>query len=225
MSAGSVNRDKGVDVLIEAAHQLRRLGVDRFVMDVYGKVGDPTLPEMMSEYDLGGHVTLRGPRPHHELIELYGRYDVFAFPTQEREPFGLVPLEAASRGCVPVITRRCGIAEWLVHGVHCLKAERTAGSFAKVLRDLADGSVPLEPVGRRAEEAAWRDFHLDNIVPRIERVLREASARSRAGAGPPGDAYRLARLAEHVAEGLVREATADDVARGMFRQGLREARA
>jgi glycosyltransferase involved in cell wall biosynthesis len=219
ISAGSVNRDKGVEVLIEAAHRLLGMGVDRFLVDVYGKVGDPSLVEMVHALGLDRHVTFQGPRPHRELMEIYGRYDVFAFPTNEREPFGLVPLEAASRGCVPVITRRCGVAEWMVHGVHCLKAERSADSFAGALRDVALGETCLEPLARRASEAAWSDFHLDHVLPRIEGVLWEASARPRVGAGSPSEAYRLARLAEPLAEGLIQEMTADDVRDGRIQVG------
>ena len=87
-----------------------------------------------------------GVRPHAELLELYGEYDVFAFPTRDREPFGLVPLEAAARGCVPVITRRCGIAEWLVHGVHCLKVDRSCRGLRGRLGAILEGEIALEPM-------------------------------------------------------------------------------
>jgi glycosyltransferase involved in cell wall biosynthesis len=150
-------------------------------VDIFGKVGDRSLPGMVRALGLDGFVTMKGPRPHEELVELYGEYDVFAFPTSEREPFGLVPLEAAARGCVPLMTRRCGIAEWLVHGVHCLKAARSPEAFARALHDVARGATPLEPIARRAAEVAWGDFHLDAILPRIETVLADAAQSDRAG--------------------------------------------
>jgi glycosyltransferase involved in cell wall biosynthesis len=122
-----------------------------------------------------------------------------------REPFGLVPLEAAARGRVPVISQRCGIAEWLVHGVHCLKVERTADAFARTFRSILEGEIALEPIARRAEAAAWRDFHVDAILPRIERTLAAAARQSRDGGGTSAEAYRMARLAEQLAQAFIQE--------------------
>jgi glycogen(starch) synthase len=205
MSAGQVSRHKGIDTIIEAAARLRDGGCHDFVMDIYGQIYSPHFADAIRKFDLARHVTLMGPRTQAEIMALYGRYDVFAFPTMEREPFGLVPLEAAARGCVPVITRRCGIAEWLVHGVHCLKAARTPQAFAQLFRSIQSGEIDLEPIARRAEVAAWRDFHIDAILPRIERKLDAAARQSRAGAGTSADAYRLARMAEQLTQVLIQE--------------------
>jgi glycogen(starch) synthase len=97
------------------------------------------------------------------------------------------------------------VAEWLVHGVHCLKAARTAAALAEVFRQVIEGEVLLDPIARRGEEAAWRDFHLDTILPRIERSLHQASRSSRPhrNAGTATEAYRLARVAESLAYGFV----------------------
>jgi glycosyltransferase involved in cell wall biosynthesis len=146
--------------------------------------------------------------PHALLLEAYRDYDLFAFPTLEREPFGLVPLEAVARGCVPIISRRCGIAEWLVHGVHCLKAERTPESFARVFAEVIERRIDLQPLARRGATAAWRDFHLDAILPRIERLLVRAAGQAKGIAGSSHDAYRLARMAEQLTASLLEETIA-----------------
>jgi glycosyltransferase involved in cell wall biosynthesis len=205
MSAGQVVHHKGVDILIEAAAELRAGGFDDFEVHIFGKCVDFSFADLIRKLDLKDHVTLMGVRSHAELMRLYTQYDVFAFPTEEREPFGLAPLEAAASGCVPVMTQNCGIAEWLVHGVHCLKADRTPRAFAQVFRRIADGKIDLEPLGRRGEVTAWRDFHIDTILPRIEQMLVRASHRSRAGAGTAEDAYRLARMAEQMTQLLIQE--------------------
>jgi glycosyltransferase involved in cell wall biosynthesis len=206
MSAGQVTRYKGVHYLIEAAAHLRDAGLTNFVVDIYGRIADPSFANLIRRLEVDEFVELKGVRPQKELMRLYGDYDVFAFPTQEREPFGLVPLEAVARGCVPVITRQCGIAEWLVHGVHCLKAERTAAAFADTFAEILQGRIALEPIARRGAVAAWRNFHIDTILPQIERKLKQASTQSRAGAGKASDAYRLARMAEQLTQALIQEA-------------------
>ena len=207
MSAGSVNRDKGIGILIEAADRLRSLGIKNFSVDIYGKIGDQSLPHLIRHLDLDEIVRLKGPRPHTELLERYSEYDIFAFPTLKREPFGIVPIEAAARGCVPLITSRCGVAEWLVHGVHCLKAERSSEAFAETLHAVATGTIPLGPIARRATELAWREFHLDVILPKIEAVLVVSSRTGSCSVDPKtaADLYRLARMAEQLTEGLVEE--------------------
>lgn len=206
MSAGQVARWKGSDLLIESAARLRDLGYDDFSIDLYGRIHQPDLMLLARKLGLIGRVNFKGVLPHRQLLEVYREYDVFAFPTVEREPFGLVPLEALARGCVPVLTRRCGIAEYLVHGVHCLKAERNADAFAEAFVNVIRGDVNIEPMGRRGIVMAWRDFHIDTILPRIEKLLVQSSQQSKAGAGLTKDAYLLARLAEQVSASLIQEA-------------------
>lgn len=207
-AAAQLCPEKGTDLLIESAALLRAGGHEDFVIDLYGRVPDESLPALLQRHGLGGHVHLRGPRTQRELAELYPDYDVFAFPTWEREPFGFAPLEAAAYGCVPVITNSCGVGEWLAHEVHCLKAERGAEAFAGVLADVLEGRIELAPLGRRVARVVWRDFHLDGVLPRIEQALRRAAGRARAGAGDAGRAYHLAVLAEKLTQVMVQESLA-----------------
>jgi glycogen synthase len=202
MSSGLVNRQKGIDVLIEAAAVLRRSGHDGFLVDIYGRVADASLSTMIRAQDLQDHVHLRGPRTHAEILSLYSHYDLFAFPTREREPFGIVPLEALARGCVPLITRRCGVAEWLTHGVHCLKAARTPEAFASAIQAILRGEIALEPIARRGESVAWSAFHRDAVMPAIESILVRAARVPRPSRGRGAEAYRLARLAERLVGAL-----------------------
>ena len=210
MAAGRVDRQKGVDILIGAAALLRRSGFERFSIDVYGKLADPTIPELIRSLGMDKFVRLAGQMPHRELLERYEQYDLFLFPTRPSEPFGIVPLEAMARGCVPIISADCGVAEWLVDSVHCLKSARTSEAFADVIQRVASGIIPLEAIARRGAEASWRDFHLDTIIPKIERMLVEACVErsSDSASRPPGtagEAYRLARMAEHLSQMLIHD--------------------
>jgi glycosyltransferase involved in cell wall biosynthesis len=199
------NYDKGIDLLIEAAGLLKAQGRTDFVLDIYGRVTDGGFAERVHALGLTGCVAFKGMLDQDALLEAYADYDLFAFPGRVDEPFGFAPLEAMARGCVPVIGRRCGLGEWLVHGVHCLKVARYAESFADAFRRILDGEVALHPLARRAEAAVWRDFHLDALLPRIEAALADATARPRGLAGEPDDAYRLALLAEKLSEVLIHE--------------------
>jgi glycogen synthase len=206
-SAGLIERqvDKGIDLLIEAAAQLRDQGHDAFSIDIYGRVSDPYYPMLLHKFRLGDRVAFRGSRSQAELMNLYADYDVFAFPTQTREPFGFAPLEAAASGCVPVITQVCGLGEWFVHGIHCLKAPRTVAAFAQTLGRILDRSIDLKPIGQRIGASVRRDFHLDAILPRIEALLERAAGQPRSGGGTPEDAYRMAVMAEKLDRILIQE--------------------
>ena len=205
VTAGAVSKHKGTDILIEAAAVLCRMGYDNFSIDIYGKAADPTFQTTIAQLGVGRHVALMGTRSHAELAQLFAEYDVFAFPTWQREPFGVAPLEAGACGCVPLLSRSCGIAEWFVHGVHCLKAERTSPAFAEVFAAILDGIIDLEPLGRRASAVIQRDFHLDAVLPKIERALQRMAGKPRQGAGTAAEAYQLALLAERTAQVLVQD--------------------
>ena len=207
VTAGQINRNKGADHIIEAAATLRGRGHERFTIDFYGNPDDPFFPALTRARGLERHITFRGPRPQAELAGLYPLYDVFAFPTWPREPFAFAPLEASWRGCVPLMSQRSGNAEWFVHGVHCLKAERTPDAFADSLCSILDGSIDLAPIARRGASVVGRDFHLDAQLPRIERALARAGRKARnAPAGSSAEAYRMALLAEKLAKVFVQEA-------------------
>jgi glycogen(starch) synthase len=205
VSAGQIAHHKGVGILIEAARLLLDQGLRDFEVDIYGQVPDAEFPSLARMSGLEEHMRFCGPRSQSELARLFRNYDVFAFPTWAREPFGFAPLEAGAQGCVPLISQVCGISEWLIHGVDCLKVSRTPRGFADALSAIHAGKVDLEPIGKRIEAVAWRDFHIDTLMPRIERILNRSSERSKDGAGTTAEIYRMAVLAERLSQTIVQE--------------------
>lgn len=210
VSAGRLTPYKGIDVLIEAAGIVRRSHWS-VEIDVFGAIADVDqnhYPSLLQQYGVEDRVRFLGPLDHDGLIDRYRDYEAFVFPTWEREPFGIGPIEAAAHGgCLPIISRNCGLAEWLVHGVHCLKVEPTAEDLARVFLDLLEWRIDSGPIADRARSSTWRDFHVDAIAPRIEGLLAEAASSAPTLApSPPDEVVRLARLAEGLAESLIAEA-------------------
>jgi glycosyltransferase involved in cell wall biosynthesis len=205
VSAGQIGWQKGTDILIESARRLRDSGLGNFSVDLFGKVGDPAMTERIRASRLEDRITLRGLKGHAEIIERFREYDVLAFPTWEREPCAFAPLEAASQGCVPIVTRTCGNAEWLIHGIDCLKIDRSPESLTQSLRDVLEGRINLGTLARRGADRVQQDFHLDELLPRIEQTLAEASHQARTALGTAEEAYRLALLAEKLTRTLMQE--------------------
>jgi glycosyltransferase involved in cell wall biosynthesis len=197
--------DKGIELAIDAAAILKSRGLIAFSLDIFGHVTDQFFPSLILKRGVSDYVTLKDSLPQEKLTGIYSDYDVFLFPTRPGEPFGVAPLEAGARGCVPLMSHTCGIAEWLVHGVHCLKSPRRADAFAASVETILDGTINLEPISRRASDVIRRDFHLDQIIVRIEDILCRAATEPRAKTGTPADAYRLAVLAEKLAGVLIQD--------------------
>ena len=85
---------------------------------------------------------------------------------------------------------------------------RSADAFSNAFLSVLRGEVDLGLIARRGREAAWRDFHLDAILPRIEALFQAAANDRRPPSGTPGDAYRLARMAEHLTGVMIEESLA-----------------
>lgn len=207
VSAGQMGWHKGIDILIEAAALLKARGHRDFCIDLFGKVTDPALPALASQRQVEDCVRFLGQCPQADLVERYEsqEYDIFAFPTWSREPFGCAPLEAAAYGCLMLMSQSCGIAEWFVDDVHCLKRPRTAEAFADAIEHILTGAIELAPLARRGADCIWRNFHLDALLPRIEEVMVEAAGQELVAAGTPAEAYRLALLGEKLAQAFIHQ--------------------
>lgn len=207
VSSGHIARHKGSHLLVEAAALLRDRGHRNFSIDLIGKVGEPAVQVLAQQLGVEPWVKFLGVWSQADLPRHYEqmRYDVFAFPTWEREPFGCAPMEAGAYGAAMVMTQSCGVGEWFVDGVHCVKTARTATAFADAFEKILTGQINLEPIARRGTEVIWRDFRIDALLPRIERALERAAARPRQPAGRPDEAYRLALLAEKLTAVMLQE--------------------
>ncbi len=210
VSGGRLTPYKGIDALIEAVGIVKSVGF-RVELDLFGAIADVDethYPSLIDRFEVQDRVRFCGPLEHSEMIKRYQDYEVYAFPTWAREPFGLGPLEAlAHGGCLPLISERCGIAEWLVHGVHCLKIKPTAPSIAEAWLDLLEWRIDPGPIVRRGSAMAWRDFQIDSAAERIEELLRDAAQSVHSEQpSPPKEVVQLARLAEGLAQALVADA-------------------
>src|SRR5579884_470760 len=188
---------KGTEILLDALGQLHAEG-HRVTLDLIGPVQEPRLQDVVNAASLHEAVTFHGPLPHDAVLQMLPRSHVFAFPTHEREPFGVAPLEAAARGVVPVLSESCGISEWLVDRLHCLKAPRSPDQFANVLRQIMTGEIDLTPIARRARVAALRDFSIARWVPKVEQALADAAATSAGLSGRTASGHRAALMFEQI---------------------------
>jgi glycosyltransferase involved in cell wall biosynthesis len=105
---------------------------------------------------------------------------VLAVPSIWPEPFGLVGLEAASRGVPAIAFDTGGITQWLRHQISGLLVPPVDGDagIAKALATILD----QPDLRRRLSEGAIataREMSLDVHADALERVLLSAARRSR----------------------------------------------
>jgi glycogen synthase len=201
---GRLTEEKGVDIALDALGQLRREGVAEIEFDIIGAgPAGQHLDYQAGKLGLTEQVHFRGQLAHADVLERLREADVLLFPTAIREPFGIVPLEAAGYGCVPIVTAGCGITEWLVDGVELIALPRTALAFADALRDIVGGNVDLGAIGRRGQAVACRDFGIGGVANHVEAELALAIASPRKPAVPWEDIGRMARIGEVLADRLM----------------------
>lgn len=174
VAAGVLSPHKGVDIIIDAAADLVNSGIGNFSVELYGGGLIDHYTQMIRERDLAGHVFVKGRVSQSELFAVHAGSDAFLFPTWEREPGASAPFEAASAGCIPIMTANCGPAERMVHGVHALKIERNALSLGREMRRVIAGEVDLEEMFEQGRILAHGDLSFSRSVQRLSQFIESA---------------------------------------------------
>jgi glycogen(starch) synthase len=163
---GRLDDRKGVETLIRALALLP----GEATLDVVGPGPEAyvaRLRELVAELNLAGRVRFRQV-PRAELGAVYAAADVFVFPSEWDEPFGLVPVEAMACATPVVATGTGGSAEFLADGVNCLRypvGDATALAAA-VERLAGDPGLRARLVAAGRSTAA--DLNVDRLAEELE---------------------------------------------------------
>jgi glycosyltransferase involved in cell wall biosynthesis len=136
-------------------------------------------------------VRFAGAVPQAELRRLHARSTVCLY-TAIREPFGMVPLEAAAAGRPVVATAGGGWAEVL--GRNARIAAPRPGDVARVLAPILDDPALAARLGRRARRAV-EPCSWDRTAGALLELFQEAATGS--GNGRPAARVRVPRLGAH----------------------------
>lgn len=118
VSTGRFDPRKGFETVIRA---LPRLPEDT-TLALWGRGGEAEqarLRRIAAELGVADRVTM-GALARDEMPAAYAAGDLFVFPSEWAEPFGLVPIEAMACGTPVVATGVGGSAEFLRDGENCL---------------------------------------------------------------------------------------------------------
>lgn len=169
VTVGRLAREKGIDVLLEAA---RRAGTPVVVV---GDGPERTRLERLAD-ELGAEVRFTGDRPWESVAEAYVAADVFALLSRH-EPWGVVVNEAAACGLPLVLSDRVGAAHDLLrdgeNGV--LVPADDVSAAAEALTRLAVDPELRRRQGERSRGLA-RGFGYEPSVESLLAAVREATA-------------------------------------------------
>lgn len=174
VTAGAIQPHKGIDIILEACALLLKEKIIDFSIDIYGQGMESHYIDKSKQLGVHNHVNFCGTRTQLELLDIYKEADAFLFPTWEREPFGFAPIEAASVGCVPIITDTCGVAERLVGGVHCIKIQRDADSLFNIMIKICKHEIDLTEMSRAGQAICRQDLSFDTCLREIEKILQQS---------------------------------------------------
>ncbi|MGO8876552.1 MAG: glycosyltransferase family 4 protein [Acidimicrobiales bacterium] len=167
---GALGIHKGITDLLEA---FELLGDDVPPLVV---LGTPR-PDTPTRWPRG--VIVRENVPHDQVMAAWRHCGIGVVPSRWAEPFGLVPLEAASAGCPVVATRTGGLVESVEDGISgLLVPPQDPSAMATAIRHLLDNPTAALEMGlagqRRAEQ-----FTVSKTTTILDAILEELIERRR----------------------------------------------
>jgi rhamnosyl/mannosyltransferase len=168
---GKLRYYKGLHYLLEAMTDVeaRLLVVGSGPMEPYWR-------RLAASLHLGEKVTFFGEASDEDLPALYHSSDIFVLPASERsEAFGLVQVEAMASGR-PVVSTELGTGTSFVN-VHTKTGLVVPARDPVALRDallkLLGDEALRHQMGQAGRERALREFSLETMVARVERLYEE----------------------------------------------------
>jgi glycosyltransferase involved in cell wall biosynthesis len=162
---GALRPIKGVEVLFEAYRRL----ADPPPLVLMGTI-EPDTPRRLPE-----HATVLTDVPHAAVMEALERAMIAVFPSLWPEPFGIVAMEAASRGTATIATAPSGTVDVLGNGAGILVPQGDSRALADALSGLIGDPARRAELGRRAKARAAA-LTAERLLPRYEAMLEQVVA-------------------------------------------------
>ena len=170
--ASSLLKHKGIYIIIEAVKKIVSLGEKNFIVDLYG---NGEVSEVIYHIAISGlehYIKYCKVVSREELPEILNNYDALLFPTQKREPFGAIVVEAAAAGCVPIMTTGVGAGEWYLDGIDCMKINQNetdlAAAMIKFIRMSREDKTAMSS---QSTVTTKKFFNFSDILNDTERLI------------------------------------------------------
>lgn len=163
---------KGLDILIQSISEI--LEDKPFIRLVIAGPDDhyqDKLEEMISQLKIEDRVLITGPLYGKKKDEAYRDADIFVLPSQT-ESFGNVVVEAMASYNPVVVTRTCGVSEWLnPHNSVVINYDKL--ELKSALLDLINDNDKRIKMSQKAREKVMSTFNWDKIVDELDEIYQE----------------------------------------------------
>jgi spore coat protein SA len=179
---GKINKNKGINALIEAGRILKNSHKNLLLLMVGGS--NHGVEKENSEFYkfkkkaikmLGKkHVRFTGFISPYKISQLYAIADVFVCPSLWKEPLGRVNLEAMASGLPIVATDRGGISEVVQHKKtgYLVSDPRDAKKLAKYIDKLLNDPSLCRKLGTSGYKLVIREFSWDAVVRKLNKIYK-----------------------------------------------------
>lgn len=154
---GRLSSDKGMELLIKAKREMPNIG--------FVTVGSGPFLGKLNKSGISNY-------PFLERIQVacfMQNIDVFVLPATQKDPFGLVVLEAMAAGTPVICSDLCGISESLDDGIDCIVS--SDDGFVSELRKLLDNEKKRKDLGSHGQETVMRKFSHKRMLEDFEKLL------------------------------------------------------
>jgi glycosyltransferase involved in cell wall biosynthesis len=174
--AGLVLPYKGPHILIESLKFLKAREIP-FTCEI---AGDPTsedfmgtLVSMIKEIGIEENVSFLGFQTRDQLKQVFGRNNVFVFPSCVDEAFGISQVEAMASGLLTLTTASGGAVDVIEDKVNgCHFKEATAQELGTLLVQIAQDPESFEVMAQRGQERALEIYDVEKSNDMLETLLK-----------------------------------------------------
>lgn len=175
---GNLRREKGVDILVDAAARLAAAGAPEFeVLMVGGGPREEQLQARIRELKLEAVVRLCGRRPNHEIADWIGAADLLCLPSF-REGCPNVVLEALACGRPVVASRVGGVPELVTDQTGVLVPAGDADALAAGLHATLQREWDADALRNSVQYLSWDHYGtvLRNVIAGAVADRRQSGA-------------------------------------------------
>jgi glycosyltransferase involved in cell wall biosynthesis len=168
---GRIHEIKGLDLLLQAFSEVVKCL--RGLKLVIAGPDDGYLSRLrlfVKQLGIEDSVLFLGPLYEKDKLQAYVDADVFVLPSKS-ESFGNVVLEALACGTPVIVTKNCGVTEYLGSDCGCIidyNEEQLRTTLIKFLQD----TDLKRGCGERGKRLVFKEFDMDKIVGKLEELYR-----------------------------------------------------
>jgi glycosyltransferase involved in cell wall biosynthesis len=170
---GRMEEEKGIEIAIESLNQFTKKYPEQdFTFNVYGG-GDAQYVQKCKGLaePLGSKISFKGQVKNRK--EMYKNASILLMPTQMREPFGLVIIEAMAYRCAVIATNAYGPAEIVDHRENGLLFNiHKPNDLLKKIEELYFNHLLLDSLQENAYQYVLKNYSIQKVKHKVEILIK-----------------------------------------------------